>query len=170
MSCVQTINTLECMCVYVHECSYTHTNKTKQKPTMKTQQNKTLSISSVCRPKWELGTKRIRIYTDSCTHMWGGRAHTHCQSPSVIYLPTVPGGKKREIQLSLSATCLGSSWDRLKPQGYNSSFALYLPMNLRVETFLFLLPGIFRQKKTTPDKSTGSSLPSLLPSLLLLFL
>lgn len=91
-------------------------------------------------------------------------ARTHCQSPSVICLPTVPGGKKREIQLALSATCLGSSWDRLKPQGYNSSFAL------RVETFLFLLPGIFRQKKTTPDKSTSSSLPSLLPSLLLLFL
>ena len=35
-------------------------------------------------------------------------------------------------------------------------------MILGVETFLFDLPGIFRQKKTTPDKSTGSPQPPLL--------
>lgn len=91
--------------------------------------------------------------------MWG---HAHILPTTTLGLPAIPRKKKREIQLAFSATCLCSSWDRLKPQGHNSSFALYLPMNLRVETSLFFSPGFSRQRNT-PDKATGS-LPSLPPS------
>lgn len=62
---------------------------------------------------------------------------------------------------AFSATCLGSSWDKLKPQGHNNSFALYLPMNWRAETSLCFPPGVLRQRNAL-DKSAGS-LPPLPP-------
>lgn len=146
------------------ECEHTHIhqqNKTKQSTTQHHNENTTKQNPghqvqfSDPSGNWVWGEFIYRQFM----HMHVGAVHT--LPVTRRDLPTVPGGKKREIPLTFSATCLGSSRDRLKPRDHNSSFTLYLPMNPRVETFLFDLPGTFRQKKTTPDKSTGSSLPSL---------